>query len=100
MDGRIGNADPIVPPSGKDRASYTYNEIVDPALTQSVTVQKGGKIVLVVPSLAEGSKVDVVVSPAKIAARKAKRRGFGADRDKIRIAKDFDAALDDFNHHS
>jgi hypothetical protein len=69
---------------------------VEPELTQSVTVQKGGKIELIVPSLSEGAKVNVSVWPVSGEVKKAKRPGYGADKGRICLAPDFDEPLDDF----
>ena len=64
-------------------------------MTQSVTVQKGGKIVLVVPSLAEGSKVDIVVRPA---SSRGKRK-FGSAKGKGHVGVDFETPLDEFKDY-
>lgn len=65
-------------------------------MTQSVIVQKGGKIELAFPALAEGTQVTVYILPANTGGK----RKFGCAKGRGKVSDDFDAPLDEFKDYS
>lgn len=64
---------------------------------QQATVRKGGLIEVVVPSLAEGETVEVLVRESSVHAR---RRVFGSARGQGHMREDFEEPLSEFNEYS
>lgn len=61
---------------------------------QSTTVQKGGHLELSIPSLVEGTTVEVIVRSPETEA--LPERVIGLFAGKIRMSDDFDAPLEEF----
>lgn len=78
---------------------------IHPEWHRKAVVSAGGVIHVVLPELAVGSEVEIVVRPMNGAPpdgvpSKGKRPGFGMFRGQIRMSDDFEAPLPDFDEYA